>query len=105
MIERIKAWIRHKLGWKTPTETINDMDIGKCITEAFDAAICPKEMSEEDFECDMCHETFPTEWTKEEANAEALERFGVEDAADNPDMARVCDDCWAEIATHYGWPI
>ena len=33
MIERVKAWIRHKLGWQTPTEAINSIDIGKCIDE------------------------------------------------------------------------
>ena len=33
MIERIKCWIRHKLGWQTPTEAIMSIDIGKCIDD------------------------------------------------------------------------
>ena len=105
MIERIKAWIRHKLGWKTPTEVIDDMDLGKVMREAFDAVECLGEMSEEDFECEMCHEVFPTEWTEEEANAEALKQFGIEDASKKEDMARVCDSCYAELAEHYGWEL
>jgi len=40
MIEKIKAWIRHLLGWKTPTEVIMDMNLGKTMREAMEAGAC-----------------------------------------------------------------
>jgi hypothetical protein len=46
------------------------------------------------YTCDMCGGTFTSERSREEANAEARELFGVENASEQPDMAEVCDDCF-----------
>lgn len=47
------------------------------------------------FVCDHCGGTFPfDDEDDKEAEAEALEIWGVAGAATDPDMAIVCDDCW-----------
>lgn len=51
----------------------------------------------EDYTCAQCGGVFTAEWTREEAEAEALEKFGIENAASNPDMVQVCDGCWKEL--------
>jgi hypothetical protein len=45
----------------------------------------------ETFTCDYCGETFPKEWTDEEAWAEAHGAFSEDELED---AAVVCDDCW-----------
>lgn len=44
------------------------------------------------YTCEACGGIFPKGWSDEEANAEALETFGIE--ADDPEAALVCDDCY-----------
>lgn len=50
-----------------------------------------------EYTCDDCGGVFTEAWTDEEAEAEALENFGVPHASQQPSMARVCDDCYQEI--------
>ena len=47
------------------------------------------------FTCAQCGRRFPRLGPDEEAQAEALENFGVR--GDAPGMAIVCDDCYREI--------
>lgn len=44
------------------------------------------------YTCANCGETHTSEWTEEEARAEAATIFG-----DEQDMDVVCDDCYKEI--------
>jgi nitrate/TMAO reductase-like tetraheme cytochrome c subunit len=60
-------------------------------------------MMETEFECEMCHNVFVKDCSDEEAAAEALEKFGVEDAVNDSDMAKVCDDCYKQLAEYWGW--
>lgn len=53
----------------------------------------------ETYTCDQCHGTFDEGWSDEEANAEALENFGVANASRNTDMARICDDCYKAMTS------
>ena len=46
------------------------------------------------FICAICHETFEKGVTDEEANAEALDIWGVPNASQTPGMALICDDCF-----------
>lgn len=44
------------------------------------------------YECENCGETFESEWTEEEAIAEAKKNFG--DDWDMSDKCSICDDCY-----------
>lgn len=46
------------------------------------------------YTCDMCHGTFLTSWTEEEARAEAKENFPTMAPRDE---ARVCDVCYGKL--------
>lgn len=46
------------------------------------------------FTCSICGETYDKLWSDDEANKEAEELWGVENASINDDMAVICDDCW-----------
>jgi hypothetical protein len=45
--------------------------------------------------CAACGGTFDTDQDDEKAHKEALERYGKDGTA--PDMAKVCDECYAKI--------
>lgn len=47
-----------------------------------------------EYTCEDCGGTFDEGWSDEEANAEALENFGVTNASKDTSMARICDDCY-----------
>ena len=50
------------------------------------------------YTCAQCNGKFLRGWTTEEADAEALARFGIENASSKPDlMVQVCDDCYEEL--------
>ncbi len=49
------------------------------------------------FTCDQCRETFESEWTVEEAERQASEVFGVDNAATTRGMAEVCSDCYEKM--------
>jgi len=49
------------------------------------------------YTCAACGGTFTAEWSTEEAEAEALEIFGIVDASRDPDMAEICDDCFKRL--------
>ena len=50
------------------------------------------------YQCEQCGEIFRAQLDDgESANREAKERFGVEDATNNPDMAIVCDNCYKAV--------
>jgi DNA-directed RNA polymerase subunit RPC12/RpoP len=49
------------------------------------------------YTCAHCGGTFESGWSDEDANAEALENWGVTDASRRDDMAEICDDCHAEF--------
>lgn len=51
----------------------------------------------ETFTCEMCRQTFPKGRPDEEANAEAEELWGVENASEDAEMAVVCDDCFKKM--------
>jgi len=55
-------------------------------------------MSEE-YKCAMCNGVYLKGITDEEANAEALSLWGVDNAADRigGDMDIICDDCFQKI--------
>jgi hypothetical protein len=46
------------------------------------------------YTCAHCGGTFTSEWSEEDANAEALENWKVPDASHRPDMAAICEDCY-----------
>jgi hypothetical protein len=50
------------------------------------------------FTCDMCGGTFEDGWTEEEANAEAKENWGIDNASETAGMSVVCDDCYAKLS-------
>lgn len=47
--------------------------------------------------CSLCKGSFETGRPEEEANKEALDNFGVENASRNPTMVVVCDDCYRKM--------
>lgn len=47
--------------------------------------------------CGVCDKAFETECADEVANAEALLRFGVSHASDDPQMAVVCTGCYRDV--------
>lgn len=52
------------------------------------------------YRCEGCGNTFENDWTEEEANAEAMDNFGVSEASKDPNMAIVCDDCYEALMSH-----
>lgn len=50
-------------------------------------------MTEEEFTCDNCHQTFLKGWTDEEAALEMYENLGDY----RGELAVVCDDCYKMI--------
>jgi len=53
------------------------------------------------YTCAACKGEFESDWTEEEANAEALKNFGVPDASTRSDMDVVCDDCYKIMTSLY----
>lgn len=51
-------------------------------------------MSGKTFKCAQCGGVFDKGRSDEEANAEALDLWGVENATEADGMAVVCDDCF-----------
>lgn len=51
----------------------------------------PERMAEVTYTCARCGKSFESDWTDEEAQAEAAEKF---DAEELEDAAVVCDDCY-----------
>lgn len=51
-------------------------------------------MSEETYRCAACGREFAKARSDDEAENEALRDFGVPNAASDPEMAVVCDDCY-----------
>lgn len=49
------------------------------------------------YECAGCGGTFTSRRSDEDAETEAEALWGVKDAASNPGMAIVCDDCFKAI--------
>lgn len=49
------------------------------------------------FKCAWCGESFESDWSDAEANAEAEAVWGVEQASAREDMAVVCDPCWTRL--------
>lgn len=49
------------------------------------------------YTCAQCGKTFDSEWTDEEAEAEAQNLFGVENASKHPGMEIVCDGCFEDM--------
>jgi len=52
-------------------------------------------MKPNEYKCDCCGEIFESEWTDEDAKAEAAENGFNDTPAD--EMCVVCDDCYREI--------
>lgn len=50
-----------------------------------------------EFRCDQCGGVFEKKRTDEDAEAEAKNLWGVENASTAPGMAVVCDECYREI--------
>ena len=50
------------------------------------------------YTCAQCGETFKSEWSDEEAQAEARANFSPEELADT---AVVCDDCYKMLMAWY----
>ena len=46
------------------------------------------------YECAICHGVFNYGQTEEEANAEAKEIWGVDNASERKDFMVICDDCF-----------
>ncbi len=46
------------------------------------------------YKCAKCREEFESDWSEDEANAEALELWGCEYANTHAGMQVVCDDCF-----------
>jgi Fe2+ or Zn2+ uptake regulation protein len=44
--------------------------------------------------CTYCGGTFESDWSDEEADQEALAKFGVKNASTDPDMVLICDVCY-----------
>ena len=51
--------------------------------------------------CAHCSKEFETAWSDEEANAEALPLFGIENALANPNTVELCDDCFKMMTVAY----
>ena len=49
-----------------------------------------------EFWCDECGMIYNKRLPEDEAQAEALELFGITDVTD-PEIALICDDCFKEI--------
>ena len=49
------------------------------------------------FTCDNCGKTFDSDWSDEEAAAEAQENFPGIDISDRDEAGVVCDDCYQHI--------
>ncbi len=49
------------------------------------------------FTCDNCGKTFDSDWSDEEAAAEAQENFPGLDITDPDESGVVCDDCYQRI--------
>lgn len=45
--------------------------------------------------CKNCNEYFESAWSQEEADAEAILRFGRDSS--HPDMVCICDDCHKQM--------
>jgi hypothetical protein len=54
-------------------------------------------MTDKEFTCAACHQTFKQGWTDADAESEAEQVFGVTGASRRSDMAVMCDDCYAEF--------
>lgn len=54
-------------------------------------------MSSDTFTCDNCGKTFESDWSDEDAAAEAQENFPGIDVTDPDEAGLVCDDCYQEI--------
>ena len=50
------------------------------------------------FTCAMCRQTFESDRTEEEADAECLAVFGC--TKETEPCNEVCDDCWGRIDPH-----
>ena len=46
------------------------------------------------YQCTICHGIYESDWTDEEALAEAKQKFGMSNPAD---LAVVCDDCYKGV--------
>ncbi len=49
------------------------------------------------YQCSMCKGVFDKGWSDEEADKEAKDRWGIDNASQNKEMAVICDDCWPKI--------
>lgn len=49
------------------------------------------------YQCEACGETYEKEVSDAEADAEAKEIFGIENASLDPDMAIICDYCFEKL--------
>ncbi len=52
------------------------------------------------YQCEKCGGVFKKVWSDDLANKEAEELWGVKNASENEDMARICDDCFKKF---YRW--
>lgn len=51
-------------------------------------------MANREYACAQCLGTFEPVWTDEEADQEAKDNFGVENASSRDDFVVVCEDCY-----------
>ena len=60
--------------------------------------VSPEEPKYKSYTCEWCHEEFNSDWSDEDANAEAESFFGIKDSSNKPEvMAVVCDDCFQKM--------
>ncbi len=59
-------------------------------------------MNHNEYQCASCLKVFTKVWSDEEAEAEAMSRFGVPTAAKDPGMAVVCSACYQKILNRLG---
>ena len=51
-------------------------------------------MKKEIYKCEACRKTYKKGWSDKDANKEAKDIWGVENASESNDMAIICDGCF-----------